>query len=48
MKPKHLPEITGNDAVQFLKDDAKPMTKAEKDYVAECRSKYSEYFNRKK
>ena len=43
MKPKYLPEITGEDTVRFLKEDAEPISKAQKDHVDRCRKKYEEY-----
>ena len=43
MKPKYLPEITGEDTARFLKEDAEPISKAQKEHVDRCRQKYEEY-----
>jgi hypothetical protein len=48
MKPTYLPEITGEDAVRFLREDAEPLSKTQKEYVEECSKKYDKYFNREK
>ena len=48
MKPTYLPEITGEDAIRFLKEDEEPMSTTQKDYVAECRKKYDKYFARER
>ncbi len=46
MIPKYLPDITGEDTIRFLKEDAEPLSEAQKAHVDRCRKKYDKYFAR--
>lgn len=48
MIPKYLPDITGEDTVRFLKEDAEPISEVQKAHVDRCRKKYEEHFASKR
>ena len=40
MLPKPIPDITGEDAKNFLEEDAKPLPRRQKAYIKHCKEVY--------
>lgn len=40
MQPQHIPTLEGKDAEKFIKQDKKPLNKAQKAHLAKCRELY--------
>lgn len=40
VQPQHIPTLEGKDAEKFVKQDKKPLSKAQKAHLAKCRKLY--------
>lgn len=40
MIPKHVPTLEGKDAEKFIKQDKKPLSSEQKEYLKKCLEKY--------